>query len=110
MLSDKIYLGPDCLLSHSRIIALQLTWPYWCNIGKNEININPVRSDQPESENSCGDGSEYGVLHSKWAQLPFGLVEWEAFSLQLWPDCMLKSLLDLLLLTMKAEGWLSSSF
>lgn len=56
VLSARIHLGPDPLLSHSRIMALQLTWLQWCNTDKSESSISPVRSDQPECENSCGDG------------------------------------------------------
>lgn len=82
----KGHAGPDSLPSHSRINALQLTWLHWCNSDKNKISINPVRSHEPECENSCGDGNEYeyGVLHSEWAQLLFGLVDGEAcFSIYL---------------------------
>ena len=61
------------------ITALQLMWLHWCNTDKNEISVEHVRPEQPECENSCGDGSEYGVLHSRWAQFPFGLVDREAF-------------------------------
>lgn len=81
VLSDRIHLGRDPLLSHSRIMALQVTWLQGCNTDKSESSIIPVRSDQPECENSCGDGGKYGILHSEGAHFPFGLVNGEAFFL-----------------------------
>lgn len=107
----KGHAGPDSLPFHSRINALQLTWLHWCNTDKNKISINPVRSHELECENSCGDGNEYGVLHSEWAQLLFGLVDGEACFLYTsdltprWRVCWKASSWQ-----MKAEGWLSSSF
>lgn len=98
MLSDRIHLGPDPLLSHSRVMALQLTWLHWCNTDKSETNISPVRSDQAECERSCGDGNK--SCTQRGLHFPFGLVNGEAFflhTLLVWSHPALKSPLELLL-------------